>query len=262
MALSFAGSRSARLQPAEKKRPSPLHSTSGWESRIFISHLVPDLPSPVTKNTGVPLSEGTGTPASLRAGASFLPTSLRCHALPSRRTTAYSATCDGMSSLAWCAVMWFPREQNSPGHPSSKPPAHPVTVLPVEVLLVTEPDQELPGLLLEDAPVLLGEVVLPVTCYPLAIERRRGFLALSPAARELLEARGLHAPAGDLLIRVGFQKLQQPHDLTDRLREEVLVAHLVVVVAKERRILHRPTHRRTPASCYLGYMFAGEDALP
>src|SRR5215210_386754 len=262
MALSFAGSRSARLQPAEKKRPSPLHSTSGWESRIFISHLVPDLPSPVTKNTGVPLSEGTGTPASLRAGASFLPTSLRCHALPSRRTTAYSATCDGMSSLAWCAVMWFPREQNSPGHPSSKPPAHPVTVLPVEVLLVTEPDQELPGLLFEDAPVLLREVVLPVPGYAFAVERRRIFFALAPAARELLEAGGLHALAGDLLVRISPQELEQPPDLTDRLREEVLVAYLVVVLAEERRISHRPAHGRTPAPRYLRHVFADEDALP
>src|SRR5215210_3492820 len=262
MALSFAGSRSARLQPAEKKRPSPLHSTSGWESRIFISHLVPDLPSPVTKNTGVPLSEGTGTPASLRAGASFLPTSLRCHALPSRRTTAYSATCDGMSSLAWCAVMWFPREQNSPGHPSSKPPAHPVTVLPVEVLLVTEPDQELPRLLFEDTPVLFREVVLPVPGHAFAVERRRIFFALAPAARELLEAGGLHALAGGLLARVSPQEPEQPPDLTDRLREEVLVAYLVVIVAEERRISHRPAHGRTPAPRYLRHVCAGEDALP
>ena len=77
-ALSFAGSRSARLQPAEKKRPSPLHSTSGWESRIFVSHLVPDLPSPVTKNTGV---------LSLRdrSAFAFLPASFRRHASPKSR---------------------------------------------------------------------------------------------------------------------------------------------------------------------------------
>src|SRR5215211_571512 len=154
-----------------------------------------------------------------------------------------------------------PGQQQDPAYPAYDAGRHDV-VLPVEVILVTEPDQELPGLLFEDAPVLLGEVVLPVTRYPLAVERRRGFLALGPAARELLEARGLHTPAGDLLIRVGSQELQQPHDLTDRLREEVLVAYLIVVVAKERRILHRPTHGRTPAPCYLGYVFAGEDALP
>src|SRR5215210_5876720 len=261
MALSFAGSRSARLQPAEKKRPSPLHSTSGWESRIFISHLVPDLPSPVTKNTGVPLSEGTGTPASLRAGASFLPTSLRCHALPSRRTTAYSATCDGMSSLAWCAVMWFPREQNSPGHPSSKPPAHPVTVLPVEVLLVTAPDQELPGLLFEDAPVLLREVVLPVPGHTLAIERRRVLLSPLATPGELLEASRTHAVLHHALLCIDPEKRKQPAHLHLRTLQQVFVAHLRVAVSEQSRsVFDGPAHEESPVACRLPQPLRGEYA--
>src|SRR5829696_1642711 len=154
-----------------------------------------------------------------------------------------------------------PGQQQDPAYPAHDAGRHDV-VLPVEVILVTEPDQELPGLLFEDAPVLLGEVVLPVTRYPLAVERRRGFLTLGPAARELLETRGLHAPAGDLLIRVRPQELQQPHDLTDRLCKEVLVAYLAVVVAKESSILHRRTHGLTPAPGYLRHVSAGEDALP
>ena len=72
MALSFVGSRFARLQFAEKKRPSPLHSTSGWESRILVSHRVPDLPSPVTKNTGMLSSR-------VRAASVCLPGLFRRH---------------------------------------------------------------------------------------------------------------------------------------------------------------------------------------
>src|SRR5919107_2843697 len=44
---------SARLQSAAKNRPSPLQSISGWPSSVLISQEVPDLPTPVTKNTGV-----------------------------------------------------------------------------------------------------------------------------------------------------------------------------------------------------------------
>src|SRR5918994_503653 len=268
MALSFAGSRSARLQPAEKKRPSPLHSTSGWESRILVSHLVPDLPSPVMKNTGVLPPEAASVPTSLRvgAGSGFLPANFRRNVLPSPRTLAYARPVapirDGSSSLAGCGVMGFSTAAGHSGMSSVETSTRPVAVLPVEVLLVTEPDQQLSGLLFEDAPVLFGEVILPVARYPLAVERRRVFFALAPAARELLEARGLDALAGDLLAGVRIQELQQTPGLTDRLREEVLVAYLVVVVPKERRIRHSPPHRGTPAPCYLSHVFAGEDALP
>ena len=31
-----------RLQPLPKKRPSPLHKISGWESSMRMSHVVPD----------------------------------------------------------------------------------------------------------------------------------------------------------------------------------------------------------------------------
>src|ERR671921_2592312 len=45
--------RTSRLYSSPKNRPSPLQSTSGWASRVFINHVVPDFASPTTKNTGI-----------------------------------------------------------------------------------------------------------------------------------------------------------------------------------------------------------------
>src|SRR5215207_2129340 len=41
------------LQLFPKKRPSPLHRISGWESNMRMSHVVPDFCWPTTKKTGV-----------------------------------------------------------------------------------------------------------------------------------------------------------------------------------------------------------------
>src|SRR5215203_1087538 len=60
--------------------------------------------------------------------------------------------------------------------------------LPAAVLLVAEPDQELPGLFFVDLPVALVEQVLPVACYPFTVERRRVLLSPLPSPGELLEA--------------------------------------------------------------------------
>src|SRR5215211_3996768 len=59
-------------QLAPKKRPSPLQSISGWESRIRINHVVPDFCWPRTKNTGVPLTTGLCGSPSPRTRASSL----------------------------------------------------------------------------------------------------------------------------------------------------------------------------------------------
>src|SRR5215204_5905140 len=57
------------LQSAPKKRPSPLQSISGWESRIRISHVVPDFCWPRTKNTGVLTAFALGGRPSPRASS-------------------------------------------------------------------------------------------------------------------------------------------------------------------------------------------------
>src|ERR671911_119695 len=58
------------LQLPPKKRPSPLHSISGWESRMRMSHVVPDFCWPTTKKTVV--APTTGRTSSPRARASSL----------------------------------------------------------------------------------------------------------------------------------------------------------------------------------------------
>src|ERR687892_2690438 len=45
--------RTSRLYSSPKNRPSPLQRTSGWASRVFINHVVPDFASPTRKNTGI-----------------------------------------------------------------------------------------------------------------------------------------------------------------------------------------------------------------
>src|ERR687889_2720178 len=70
---------SARLQSAAKNRPSPLQSISGWPSSVLISQEVPDLPTPVTKNTGV--LDPRSRPAGLRLADGTLTAPLgRCAA--------------------------------------------------------------------------------------------------------------------------------------------------------------------------------------
>src|ERR687890_827239 len=52
------------LQLPPKKRPSPLQSISGCESRIRISQVVPDFWLPTTKNTGsLPVEREGGSPS-------------------------------------------------------------------------------------------------------------------------------------------------------------------------------------------------------
>src|SRR5215204_4407126 len=54
------------LQPLPKKRPSPLHRFSGWESSRRMSHVVPDFCWPTTKKTGVAPRAGRASSPRIR----------------------------------------------------------------------------------------------------------------------------------------------------------------------------------------------------
>src|SRR5215203_949635 len=84
--------------------------------------------------------------------------------------------------------------RSTPGRPSiALLSPTPNATLPAAVLLVTEPDQQLPGFLLVDLPVALVEQVFPVTRNTFTIERRGVLLSPLAPPGELLEARRTHA---------------------------------------------------------------------
>src|SRR5829696_2811543 len=85
--------------------------------------------------------------------------------------------------------------------------------LPAAILLVAEPDQELPGLLFVDLPVALVEQVLPVARNAFTIEG--GWVLLAPLAPsgELLEAGRAHAASHQRPGRIDLKEAEQPLDL-------------------------------------------------
>src|SRR5215212_12072388 len=106
-------------------------------------------------------------------------------------------------------------------------------MLPAAILLVTEPDQELPGLLFVDLPVALVEQIFPVARHTFAIEG--GGILLTPLAPpgELLETRRAHAAFHQRPCCVDPQKAQQPPDLLVGTFQQVFVAHLRIAIPEQ-----------------------------
>src|SRR5215211_1016139 len=124
--------------------------------------------------------------------------------------------------------------------------------LPVVVLLVTEPDEKIPGFVLENLLVLFGEDVLPVTGYALPEERGRVFLPSLPALREFIEAGRVHAPPHYLFARPGPEELEQTPEFIFGSLEENLVAHFgIIVPEQDRAVLDGPAHPLTPLRGHL-----------
>src|SRR5215207_7383355 len=105
--------------------------------------------------------------------------------------------------------------------------------LPATVLLVTEPDQELPSLLFVDLPVALVEQVLPVTRNAFTIERSRILHSPLASPGELLEARRANAVIHQRLVRVDPEEAQQPPYLLVGTIQQVFVAHLRIAVSEQ-----------------------------
>src|SRR5215207_577214 len=124
--------------------------------------------------------------------------------------------------------------RSAPGTPSASSLTL-ETTLPALVLLVAEPDQELPGLLFVDLPVALCEVVFPLARNPFAIEG--GWVLLTPLAPpgELLEARRVYAALYKRTACIDLQEAEQPLDLLVRTLEQVFVAHFRVGVPEQGR---------------------------
>src|ERR671911_1302611 len=106
-------------------------------------------------------------------------------------------------------------------------------MLPAVVLLVAEPDQELPGLLFVDLPVALVEQIFPVTRNTFTIEGRWVLLSPLTSPGELLEARRTHAVLDEPLIRIDPEEAEQPLDLLVGTHQQVFVAHLGVAVPEQ-----------------------------
>src|SRR5215211_452528 len=124
--------------------------------------------------------------------------------------------------------------------------------LPVVVLLVTEPDEKIPGFVLENLLVLFGEDVLPVTGYALPEERGRVFLPSLPALREFIEAGRVHAPPHYLFARPGPEELEQTPEFIFGSLEENLVSHFgIIVPEQDRAVLDGPAHPLTPLRGHL-----------
>src|SRR5215217_9556200 len=107
--------------------------------------------------------------------------------------------------------------------------------LPAHVLRIAELHEQLSRGLLEDGLVALGEGILPVARHPLPA--RRGAVLLPPLApaAALLEALGSHALPQDLLVGLYPQEVKNPLELLLWTLQQVLVAHLGVVVPKQPR---------------------------
>src|SRR5215210_3250562 len=134
--------------------------------------------------------------------------------------------------------------------------------LPATVVLVAEPDQELPSLLFEDAPVALVEQVLPVSGHALAIERRRVLLSPLATPGELLEASRTHAVLHHALLCIDPEKRKQPPHLHLRTLQQVFVAHLRVAVCEQSRsVFNGPAHPEIPVLGGFPQRLLGEHSL-
>src|SRR5215203_5173461 len=138
--------------------------------------------------------------------------------------------------------------RSTPGRPSiALLSPTPNATLPAAVLLVTEPDQQLPSLLLEDAPVLLSKVVLPVPRNTFTIERRVVLLSPLTAPGELLEARRANAVLHQPLVCVDPEEAEQPLYLFVGTLQQVFVAHLGIAVPEQSRaVFDGPAHKESP----------------
>src|SRR5918995_557291 len=105
--------------------------------------------------------------------------------------------------------------------------------LPAAVFLVTEPDQELPGLLFVDVLVALVEQVFPITGNAFTVERRRVLLAPLASPGELLEARRADAVLHQILVCLDPQEGQQPTYLLVGTFQQVFVASLRIAVSEQ-----------------------------
>src|SRR5215218_2496497 len=164
---------------------------------MLLSHVLPLRPEPKIHTMFSGLTPLAGSPSSL-------PRSQAAH----RGTSLY-----------------LPASQRRPLRSTPGRPSFAILILvpnlPAAVLLVAEPDQELPGLLFVDLPVVPVEQVFPVTRNTFTIERRRVLLSPLAPPGELLEARRAHAV------------LHQPLDLFVGTHEQVFVAHFRIAVPEQ-----------------------------
>src|SRR5215210_9525588 len=136
-------------------------------------------------------------------------------------------------SLYLPASQWRPL-RSTPGRPSFVLLTLAINAtLPAAVLLVAEPDQELPGFLFVDLPVALVEQVFPVTRNTFTIERRGVLLSPLAPPGELLEARRVHAVLHQPLVCVDPEEAEQPLELFVGTHEQVFVAHFRIAVPEQ-----------------------------
>src|SRR5215218_2291806 len=136
-------------------------------------------------------------------------------------------------SLYLPASQWRPL-RSTPGRPSFVLLTLAINdTLPAAVLLVAEPDQELPGFLFVDLPVALVEQVFPVAGHAFAIEGGRVFLAPLAPLGEILKAGRVHAALHQPLVCVNPEEAEQSVDLFVGTHQQVFVAHLCVAVSKQ-----------------------------
>src|SRR5215216_1643005 len=105
--------------------------------------------------------------------------------------------------------------------------------LPAAVILVAEPDQELPGLLFVDLPVALVEQVFPVAGNALTIEGIGVLLAPLATLGEFLEARLANAVLHQRLLCINPEEAEQSLDLLVGAHEQVFVAHFCIAVPEQ-----------------------------
>src|SRR5215216_3866942 len=150
-------------------------------------------------------------------------------------------------SLYLPASQWRPL-RSTPGRPSFVLLTLAINAtLPAAVLLVAEPDQELPGFLFVDLPVALVEQVFPVTRNTFTIERRGVLLSPLAPPGELLEARLAHAVLHQPLVCVDPEETEQPLDLFVGVLQQVFVAHFRIAVPEQSRsIFDGPAHKESP----------------
>src|SRR5215216_917670 len=190
---------------------------------MLLSHVLPLRPEPKIHTMFSGLTPLAGSPSSLpRSQAAHRGTSLY---LPASQRRPLRST-PGRPSFA--ILMLVPN-------------------LPAAVLLVAEPDQELPGLLFVDLPVVPVEQVFPVTRNTFTIERRRVLLSPLAPPGELLEARRAHAVLHQPLVCVDPEEVEQPLDLFVGTHEQVFVAHLGVIRPEQSRsVFDGPAHKESP----------------
>src|SRR5919107_2260263 len=134
--------------------------------------------------------------------------------------------------------------------------------LPAAVLLVTEPDQELPRLLFVDLLVALVEQVFPVTRNAFTIERRGVLLSPLTALGELLEARRAHAVLNKRLVCVDPEEAEQPLDLLVGVLQQVFVTHFrVAIPEQDGSVLDGLTHPEGPVLGGFPQRLLGEHSL-